>query len=229
MSVLKFNPLQFIKLTLIFAFIWLVPLFIFYFFPNNFEFWKTLSLFFTKAAFVTFGGAYAVLPYVAQFSVENLKWLTELQMIDGLALGETTPGPLVMILAFVGFMAGFNFYGGSLLMGTAGLLTTVFYTFLPSFFFIFAGAPLIERSHKNSSIKNSLSIVTAAVVGIILNLSIYFGKAIIFPGQFSFNSIDFFAVLWILISMIFLYKFNINVPLWILISALAGLIHFFIF
>ncbi|MBK8981355.1 MAG: chromate efflux transporter [Ignavibacteria bacterium] len=228
-SVLKFNPLQFIKMTLIFAFLWLIPFNVFYFYPNDFEFWKTLSLFFTKAAFVTFGGAYAVLPYVAQFSVENLQWLTELQMIDGLALGETTPGPLVMVLAFVGFMAGFNFYGGSLLMGTAGLLTTVFYTFLPSFYFIFAGAPLIERSHKNNFIKNSLSIVTAAVVGIILNLSIYFGKAVIFPGQLSLNNIDFFAVIWIIISMIVLYKYNFNVAVWILISAVAGLIHFLVF
>jgi len=114
-------------------------------------------------------------------------------------------------------------------MGTAGLLTTVFYTFLPSFYFIFAGAPLIERSHKNNFIKNSLSIVTAAVVGIILNLSIYFGEAVIFPGQRTLNSIDFFSVIWIIISLIVLYKYNFSAAVWILISALAGLIHFLIF
>jgi len=99
----------------------IIPLGLFYLFANDFQFWKELSLFFTKAAFVTFGGAYAVLPYVAQVSVEQLDWLTELQMVDGLALGETTPGPLVMVLVFVGFMAGFNHFEGSLLMGSLGL------------------------------------------------------------------------------------------------------------
>lgn len=164
--------------------------------------------------------------YVAQFSVENLKWLTDLQMIDGLALGETTPGPLVMVLAFVGFMAGYNHFDSSLLMGSLGLIATVYFTFLPCFYFIFAGAPLIERTQKNNKLKTSLSIVTAAVVGIILNLTIYFGKAVIFPNGISVQSIDIPSFIWILISLIALYKYKVNIILWIVISAVFGLVYY---
>lgn len=114
----------------------------------DFTFWKTLSLFFSQAANVTFGGAYSVLPYVAQMSVEKFNWLTEFQMIDGLALGETTPGPLIMVLVFVGFMAGYNHFGSPLAMGSLALGVTTFYTFLPSFIFIFVGAPIIERTRE---------------------------------------------------------------------------------
>jgi len=148
-------------------------LFAFYFLTSDFEFWKKLSVFFTQAAFVTFGGTYAVLPYVAQVSVEKFNWLTNLQMIDGLALGETTPGPLIMVLVFVGFMAGHNHFDSSLAMGTLGLVTTTFYTFLPCFLFILIGAPIIERTQENKRVKEILALVTAAVVGVILNLTIY--------------------------------------------------------
>ncbi|MFZ1321977.1 MAG: chromate efflux transporter [Ignavibacteria bacterium] len=225
---IEFNTSKFLKLTFAFLILWILPFIIIYTSSNNSEFWKTLYLFFTKAAFVTFGGAYAVLPYVAQFSVENLKWLTDLQMIDGLALGETTPGPLVMVLAFVGFMAGYNHFDSSLLMGSLGLIATVYFTFLPCFYFIFAGAPLIERTQKNNKLKTSLSIVTAAVVGIILNLTIYFGKAVIFPNGVSVQSFDIPSFIWILISLIALYKYKVNVILWIVISAVFGLVYYFI-
>jgi len=223
---IEFNSSKFLKLTFTFLILWILPFIIIYTYSNNFEFWKTLYLFFTKTAFVTFGGAYAVLPYVAQFSVENLKWLTDLQMIDGLALGETTPGPLVMVLAFVGFMAGYNHFDSSLLMGSLGLTATVYFTFLPCFYFIFAGAPLIERTQKNNKLKTSLSIVTAAVVGIILNLTIYFGKAVIFPNGISVQSIDIPSFIWILISLIALYKYKVNIILWIVISAVFGLVYY---
>ena len=225
---IEFSRSKFLKLTFAFLLLWILPFIIIYNSSNNFEFWNTLFLFFTKAAFVTFGGAYAVLPYVAQFSVENLKWLTDLQMIDGLALGETTPGPLVMVLAFVGFMAGYNHFDSSILMGSLGLIATVYFTFLPCFYFIFAGAPLIERTQKNNKLKTSLSIVTAAVVGIILNLTIYFGKAVIFPNGVSVQSIDFPSFIWILISLIVLYKYKVNVILWIVISAVFGLVYYII-
>ncbi|MBK8634613.1 MAG: chromate transporter [Saprospiraceae bacterium] len=150
-----------------------------------------MVVFFTKASLVTFGGAYAVLPYVAQVSVEKFNWLTNLQMIDGLALGETTPGPLIMVLVFVGFMAGHNHFGNSLLMGSLGLITTTFYIFLPCFLFIFAGAPIIERTQENKMVKEILSLVTAAVVGVILNLTIYLGQAVLFPKEFAFSGINY--------------------------------------
>jgi chromate transporter len=201
--------------------LWLVPLAGFLLLRSDNGFWITLSTFFTKAALVTFGGAYAVLPYVAQESVEKFHWVNEYQMIDGLALGETTPGPLIMVLAFVGFMAGFNHGNASLMDGTLGLLTTTFYTFLPSFLFIFLGAPFVERTKENKKLKIILSIVSAAVVGVILNLTIYLGKAVLFP--LGWASPDWFSLLWLAISFIALYRLKANMILWIIISAGYGL------
>jgi chromate transporter len=223
-----FSWTKLLKQILISAILWYIPLVAFYFLSSHFDFWKNLILFFTKAAFVTFGGAYAVLPYVAQVSVEKLHWLTELQMIDGLALGETTPGPLVMVLVFVGFMAGFNSSGGLLSMGALGLITTTFYTFLPCFFFIFAGAPLIEKTRDNKLIKEALNWVTAAVVGVILNLTIYLGRAVLFPEVFSFRYMNWTAIAWLVTSLIALYKFKVNMIVWIGISALYGIILYMI-
>jgi len=228
-SVLPDSGFNFVRLgkQLISAFcIWAIPLLLFFLLTNDFAFWKELSLFFTKAAFVTFGGAYAVLPYVAQVSVEQLNWLTELQMIDGLALGETTPGPLVMVLVFVGFMAGYNHFDGSLLLGSIGLFATTIFTFVPCFLFIFVGAPIIERTRENEKIKQALSIVTAAVVGVILNLTIYLGKAVLFPKELLISQIDFITLGWIVISFVAMYRFKINMLIWIAVSALFGLMHY---
>lgn len=208
--------------------IWVLPLVLFYFFTSDFSFWKELAFFFTKAAFVTFGGAYAVLPYVAQVSVEKLNWLTQLQMVDGLALGETTPGPLVMVLVFVGYMAGYNHFGGSLLFGAVGLFATTLYTFVSCFLFIFVGAPLIEKTRDNTSIKKALSIVTAAVVGVILNLTIYLGKAVVFPTEVSVAGLDWLTLLWIGVSFVAMYRFKINMITWIGVSALFGVVSFLV-
>ena len=175
---------------------------------------------------MTFGGAYAVLPYVAQVSVEKFNWLTNLQMIDGLALGETTPGPLIMVLVFVGFMAGYNQFGASLTMGSLGLLTTTFFTFLPCFLFIFIGAPLIEKTQENKKLKEILSLVTAAVVGVVLNLTIYLGKAVLFPAASILSEIDLLALSWILVSFVALYLLRMNMITWIGISAVFGLASF---
>ncbi len=206
--------------------LWTIPMIAFYYFTSDFVFWKELSLFFTQAAFVTFGGAYAVLPYVAQVSVEKFNWLTSAQMIDGLALGETTPGPLIMVLVYVGFMAGYNHFGSSLVMGTVGLLTTTFYTFLPCFLFIFTGAPIIERTHDNEKIKEMLSVVTAAVVGVILNLTLYFSKAVMFPSVVSFSGLDYVSLSWTVVSFMAMYRFRIGMIAWIGISALFGIISY---
>lgn len=223
-----FNPKRFWRQILSGALLWCIPILAFYYLTADFAFWKSLTLFFTKAAFVTFGGAYAVLPYVAQVSVEKFNWLTNLEMIDGLALGETTFGPLIMVLVFVGFMAGYNHFGSSLAMGSLGLVTTTFYTFLPCFVFILVGAPIIERTQENKTIKAILSLVTAAVVGVILNLTIYLGKAVVFPEAFSLSGFDYIAFTWIIISFVAMYRFKIGMISWIGISACFGVLHYFI-
>lgn len=224
LSNIGFNASRFWKTIAASGVLWLIPLVLFYLFAIDFQFWRQLTVFFSQAAFVTFGGAYAVLPYVAQVSVEQFGWLTELQMIDGLALGETTPGPLIMVLAFVGFMAGYNHFGSSLAMGSLALVTTTFYTFLPSFLFIFAGAPIIEKTQHNAKLKDVFSIVTAAVVGVILNLTIFFGRAVMFPQGFSLPDINFIALGWVVISFVFLHKFKTNIIVWIGVSAVFGLL-----
>ena len=206
--------------------LWAVPLGLCWLLLPDFGFWRGLSVFFTQAALVTFGGAYAVLPYVAQVSVEKLHWLTQGQMLDGLALGETTPGPLIMVLAFVGFMGGYTHFGGSLALGSLGLLTTTYYTFLPCFVFILVGAPLIERTQHNTSLKAVLSIITAAVVGVVLNLAVYLGQAVLFPTEhLQLTHAHWPSVAWLLVSLVTLYRFQVNMILWIGISAGAGLLY----
>jgi len=150
------------------------------------------GLFFSKAAVVTFGGAYAVLPYVAQQAASHYGWLAPGQMMDGLGLAETTPGPLIMVLQFVGFMGGWNHPGGlsPLLAATAGALLTTWMTFVPCFLWIFLGGPYIERLRGNVHLTAALSTITAAVVGVVLNLAVWFGLHVLFPG----GTIDWFAV-----------------------------------
>jgi chromate transporter len=206
--------------------LWGLPFALMYAFARDAAFWKTLSLFFTQAALVTFGGAYAVLPYVAQVSVEKLNWLSSLQMVDGLALGETTPGPLIMVLAFVGFMAAYNHFGGSLWMGALGLVTTTFFTFLPCFLFIFAGAPIIEKTRENPQIQEALGLMTAAVVGVVLNLTLYLGQAVLFPAGLSFAGLDWAALGWTAVSFAAMYRFRVGMLTWIGASALFGLAEY---
>jgi chromate transporter len=149
----------------------------------------TEGLFFTKAAFLTFGGAYAVLPYIAQAGVEQYAWLTGSQMIDGLGLAETTPGPLIMVVQFIGFLAGWNYPGVLSPLGGAiiGSLVATYFTFLPSFFFIFMGAPYIEKLRGNLKLTSALSSITAAVVGVVLNLAVWFGLQVLMPAETGFN------------------------------------------
>jgi chromate transporter len=207
--------------------LWALPLMLLALATPDFSFWRRLSVFFTQAALVTFGGAYAVLPYVAQVSVEKLHWLTQGQMLDGLALGETTPGPLIMVLAFVGFMGGYTHFGGSLVFGALGLLVTTYYTFLPCFVFILVGAPLIERTQHNAGLKAVLSIITAAVVGVVLNLAVYLGRSVLFPaGELHLGQLQWPSLVWALVSVVALYRFKLNMILWIGISAAAGLLYY---
>lgn len=222
-----FKLLRVVKQILFALILWVFPLILIYYLTKDFSFWTTLVLFFTKAAVVTFGGAYAVLPYVAQVSVEKFHWLSSFQMMDGLALGETTPGPLIMVLAFVGYMAGYSHFGNSITMGFIGLITTTFYTFLPCFLFIFVGAPIIEKTQNNAYLKQLLSIVSAAVVGVVLNLTIYLGSKVLFPVSISFDKLDYIYLFWGIISFLALYKFKVNMILWIIASSFFGLITYF--
>lgn len=202
--------------------LWCLPLLLFVAFAPNAEFWKKLCLFFTQAALVTFGGAYAVLPYVAQVSVQKFGWLSQLEMLDGLALGETTPGPLIMVLAFVGFMAAYHSFGGSLIAATLGLAATVYYTFLPSFLFVFVGAPIIERSHASPAVKAVLQFATAAVVGVMLSLCLYLGQAVVAPNA---PEVEWLSLMWVLVSLAALQLVKINLMVWIGVSVAFGLVQ----
>ena len=152
-----------------------------------------MGWFFTKAALLTFGGAYAVLPYVYQGAVDHYAWLTPLQMVDGLALGETTPGPLIMVVAFVGFVGAWTKAAAMpALAGVLGGLCATYFTFLPSFLFIFLGAPLVEATRDDLRFTAALTGITAAVVGVILNLAIFLGYHVLWPqgleGRFDWMS-----------------------------------------
>ena len=190
-----------------------------------------MGWFFTKAALLTFGGAYAVLPYVYQGAVETYGWLTPVQMIDGLALGETTPGPLIMIVAFVGFVGGWTkalFGAESLaLAGIAGACVATFFTFLPSFLFILAGGPLVETTHGQLRFTAPLTGITAAVVGVI-NLALFFAWHVFWPGGWTSGALagglDALSLAFGLAAGVALFRFKANVIVVILACGAAGLV-----
>jgi chromate transporter len=218
-----------LKLGVSLLLLWVTPLLLFYFFVDDLPFWRGLALFFTKAAFVTIGGSYTVIPYVAQAAVLKLHWLSRVQMMDGFALAETTPGPLIIVVAFVGFMAGYNHFHDSLWMGTLGLLATTFYTFLPCFFFVFAGAPVVERTQGNPTIEGVLGLITAVVVGAILDLTLFLGKAVVFPsGIVGIRQLDAISLSWIMVSLLLVQKFNLQIIPLILLSIGFGSIRYFL-
>jgi chromate transporter len=152
-----------------------------------------MGLLFSRAAMVTFGGAYAVLPYVAQQAVEQQHWLSAAQMLDGFGLAETTPGPLIIVLQFTGFLGGWNHPGtlSPLLAGTLGAAMTTWTTFVPCFLWIFLGAPHIERMRGNAGIGHALAAVTASVVGVILSLTVWFAAHVFWPSA---GGTDWFAI-----------------------------------
>ena len=186
-----------------------------------------MSWFFTKAALLTFGGAYAVLPYVYQGAVGHYGWLTPAQMIDGLALGETTPGPLIMVVAFVGFVGGYVkavFGPDSLFLAGATAATLVtWFTFLPSFIFILAGGPLVETTHNDLKFTAPLTAITAAVVGVILNLALFFGYHVLWPNGFS-GAFDWGSATITMGATLALFRYKRNVIHVIVACAIFGLI-----
>ena len=197
--------------------------------------WKTLypqlAWFFTKAALLTFGGAYAVLPYVYQGAVDHFHWLSANQMIDGLALGETTPGPLIMVVAFVGYLAGHiqHLIGSSnpFWFGVLGACVATWFTFLPSFFFILVGGPLIESTHGKLSFTAPLTAITAAVVGVIANLGLFFAYHVFLPRGFG-GSISWISIVICILAAIALFRFQKGVMSVLGGSAIAGLLTYFV-
>jgi chromate transporter len=192
-----------------------------------------MGWFFTKAAFLTIGGAYAVLPYVYQGGVEHYGWLTGPQMIDGLALGETTPGPLIMVVTYVGFIGGWTkqVFGPDLLAlsGVAGALVATFFTFLPSFLFILVGGPMVEASRHDIKLAAPLTAITAAVVGVIINLAVFFAWHVLWPqastaAPFA-GRIEWFALVVGIAAFLALWRYKVDIMKVIGACAAAGLIY----
>lgn len=186
-----------------------------------------IGWFFTKAAMMTFGGAYAVLPYLYQGAVENHQWLTPAQMIDGLALGETTPGPLIMIVAFVGFVGGWSkeIFGAEslLLAGIAGGAVAAFFTFLPSFLFILVGGPLVESTRDNIRLTAPLTAISAAVVGVILSLAVFFAEHV-FRLKLPIAQWDWIAIAIAIVASVALLRYKAGTIKLIGACAATGLI-----
>jgi chromate transporter len=186
-----------------------------------------MAWFFSKAALLTFGGGYAVLPYVYQGATVDYGWLTPTQMIDGLGLGETTPGPLIMVVAFVGFVGGYAkaLFGPRLLFaaGAAAAAVVTWFTFLPSFLFILAGGPLVESTHGDLKFTAPLTAITAAVVGVILNLALFFGYHVLWPQGFA-GYFDWVSALIALAAAVALFRFKRNVIVVIAACAVVGLL-----
>lgn len=181
------------------------------------------AVFFSKAAMVTFGGAYAVLPYVAQEAVERHAWLTAPQMLDGLGLAETTPGPLIMVVQFVGFLGGWNQAGeqSPLLMGTLGAAITTWTTFVPCFLWIFLGAPHIEQLRGNRRLNGALTAVTASVVGVVLNLAVWFGWQVLYRE----GRVDWFAAVVCGGAFVALQRFGVGLVTVLVASGVAGVLR----
>ncbi|MEO7728112.1 MAG: chromate efflux transporter [Burkholderiales bacterium] len=187
-----------------------------------------MGWFFTKAALLTFGGAYAVLPYVFQGGVEEFHWLTATQMIDGLGLGETTPGPLIMVVTFVGFVGGWTrqLFGPENLFvaGAAAAVVVTYFTFLPSFIFIFLGAPLIETTHGNLKFTAPLTGITAAVVGVILNLAVFFAYHVLWPHGLG-GDVEWFSAATGLVALVALFHFKVGIIPLIAACGMLGLAY----
>ena len=229
-----------LKVSVIWLLLWLVPVFALLLTLGQASVFSQIALFFSKMAMVTFGGAYAVLAYVAQQAVEHYQWLQPREMLDGLGMAETTPGPLIMVLQFVGFMAAFRDPGTMppMLAGALGGLLATWVTFTPCFLWIFLGAPFIESMHNNKSLAGALSAITAAVVGVILNLSIWFAIHTLFRevmpvhrfglsfGMPILASVDIPALILALAAAVAIFRFNLGMLYVLAGSCLAGcLLH----
>ncbi|MGQ0663299.1 MAG: chromate efflux transporter [Pseudomonadota bacterium] len=208
-------------LAAVFAALWAGPVWLAIFALGSDPF-SDIAVLFTKAAFVTFGGAYAVLPYVAEAAVNVYGWLSPGEMVNGLALAETTPGPLILVLQYVGFFAGWNNAAGldPATAALAGAALTTYVTFLPSFLMILAGAPYIEGLHENKAASSALGAITAAVVGVILNLGVFLAGEVFLPAA---GRIDGLAVVLACLAFLALMRFGIAIHWLVLAGAVVGL------
>ena len=223
----RFRWAKLVKVTVVAGLLWAVPMGLLNVLYGWHHTLTQMGWFFTKAALLTFGGAYAVLPYVYQGAVGYYGWLTPTQMIDGLALGETTPGPLIMVVAFVGFVGGYVkilFGSDSLfLSGVVAATLVTWFTFLPSFLFILAGGPLVESTHGDLKFTAPLMAITAAVVGVILNLALFFLYHVLWPQGFA-GTFDWISAVIALAAAVALFRFKRNVIEVIVTCAVIGLI-----
>ena len=227
----RFSPWSLALVLVAGALLWLAPMAALLALQSSKGTLPQMAWFFTKAALLTFGGAYAVLPYVFQGAVSGFGWLTAPQMIDGLALGETTPGPLIMVVAFVGFVGGWqssdlaDLFGPEhrFLAGAAAACVVTWFTSLPSFLFILAGGPLVESTHGKLGFTAPLMAITAAVVGVILNLALFFGWHVLWPQGWS-GPFDVFSLLIALAAVVALLRFKRGVIEVIAASAVLGLV-----
>lgn len=227
----RFQTSRLTKVVLIGGLLWALPMALLLTWQGWDGVLTQMAWFFTKAALLTFGGAYAVLPYVYQGGVEQFAWLTGPQMIDGLALGETTPGPLIMVVAFVGFLGGWTkqVLGPEALFLGAALAATVatWFTFLPSFVFILAGGPLVESTHGKLHFTAPLTAITAAVVGVIASLGLFFLVHIAQKNDaavMALGNIDWTALLLAAMAAVALLRYKLGVIPVILGCALVGLV-----
>jgi chromate transporter len=221
--------LSFVKIAAVGLGIWLAPFLALSLFGRDFRFWAQLGLFFTRPAFVTVGGSYTVIPYVAHAAVSRYHWLSQSEMLDGFALAETTPGPLIIVVAFVGFMAGFHHFHGSIAMGTLALLLTTLYTFLPCFLFVFAGIPMVGRTQNNRSMKAVLCLIIAVVFAAIVDLALFLVRGVLFPaGTYGFAKLDWVAVAVAGLSLFLLGRLKTKVGVVIGLSLAFGIVRWLI-
>jgi len=211
-----------VRIVLLFAALWALPVGLLRLWRGGGDVLVKEALFFTRAAFITFGGAYAVLSYIAHVAVNVYGWLTADQMIQGLALAESTPGPLIMVTQYVGFIGAWTQAHGlsPLASGVLGALITTYVTFLFCFMFIFVGAPYVEALAGNRRIQAALAGVTAAVVGVILNLAAFFGERVLLPGT---HGLDLFALLLAIVSFAVLLRLRVPIQYLVVAGALAGM------
>jgi chromate transporter len=211
-----------LKLLGVFLVLWVIPVGALVLWRGGGDVLVHAALFFTGAAFVTFGGAYSVLSYIADVAVNGYGWLTADQMVQGLGLAESTPGPLIMVTQYVGFIGAWNFSGAfdPLFNGILGALITTYVTFLPCFLFIFLLAPYIELLANNRQLQAALVGVTAAVVGVIVNLAVFFGSRVLFHN----GALDVFALVVAVVSFVVLQRLRVPIYLLVPAGALAGMV-----
>src|SRR5215213_7978128 len=220
------SMLRNLRLLLTFLVLWALPVGAVWIWRGGEDVLFREALFFTGAAFVTFGGAYAVLSYISDVAVNHYGWLTADQMVQGLGLAESTPGPLIMVTQYVGFLGAWNHSGSfdPLLYGLLGAAITTYTTFLPCFLFIFLLAPYVELLASNSRLQAALVGVTAAVVGVIANLAVYFAAQVLFPDGLSFQGLDIFALIVAVASFIVLQRFKVPIYLMVPAGAVVGMV-----